>query len=92
MAYLSSLSTAAVLAFLFVSVSASPAVAQYFGQNKVQYRSFDFQVLKTEHFDIHYYPEAEAAARDAARMAERWYGRLSRVLGHQLSSRQPLIL
>jgi Tol biopolymer transport system component len=92
MAYLSSLSTTAVLATLFLTAWASPAAAQYFGQNKVQYRAFDFQVLKTEHFDIHYYPEAEAAARDAARMAERWYGRLSRVLGHQLSSRQPLIL
>jgi Tol biopolymer transport system component len=72
--------------------AAPPAAAQYFGQNKVQYRTFDFQVLKTEHFDIYFYPEEEAAARDAARMAERWYTRLSRVLGHQLSTRQPLIL
>ena len=35
-------------------IGAAPAAAQigYFGQNKVQYRSFDFQVLKTDHFDI----------------------------------------
>jgi hypothetical protein len=70
----------------------SPAAAQYFGQNKVQYQSFDFQVLKTEHFDIYYYAEEEAAARDAARMAERWYARLAGILDHQLSSRQPLVL
>ena len=39
------------------------ASAQYFGRNKVQYRTFDFQILKTEHFDLYYYPEeAEAAA------------------------------
>lgn len=68
------------------------ASAQYFGQNKVQYRDFDFQVLKTEHFDIYYYPEEEAAARDASRMAERWYARLSRLLDHELSTRQPLVL
>ena len=38
------------------------AFAQYFGQNKVQYDTFEFRVLETEHFDIHYYPsEAEAA-------------------------------
>jgi Tol biopolymer transport system component len=92
MAYLTKLSTATVVACVLLSGGVSPAAAQYFGQNKVQYRAFDFQVLKTEHFDIHYYPEAEAAARDAARMAERWYARLSRVLGHELSSRQPLIL
>ena len=33
----------------------------YFGRNKVQYRDFDFQVLKTPHFDIYYYPEEEKA-------------------------------
>ena len=43
----------------------------YFGQNKVQYRKFDFKVLKTEHFDIYYYPEEETGAKMAARMAER---------------------
>ena len=72
--------------------TASPATAQYFGQNKVQYETFDFQVLKTEHFDIYYYAEEEAAVRLAARMAERWYTRLSQLLRHELSGRQPLIL
>ncbi len=64
----------------------------YFGRNKVQYRKFDFKVLKTDHFDIYYYPEEEAAAKMASRMAERWYTRLSQLLNHELSSRQPLIL
>jgi Tol biopolymer transport system component len=64
----------------------------YFGQNKVQYRQFDFRTLKTDHFDIYYYPEEEPAARMTARMAERWYGRLSRLLTHELRGRQPLIL
>jgi len=70
----------------------TPAAAQYFGRNKVQYESFDFQVLQTEHFDIHYYPEMRDAALLAGRMAERWYARLSRLLGHELGSRQPLIM
>jgi Tol biopolymer transport system component len=71
---------------------ATPAGAQYFGRNKVKYEQFDFKVLATEHFDIYYYPEELAAARLASRMAERWYSRLSTLLGHQLSGRQPLIL
>ncbi len=66
--------------------------AQYFGRNKVQYRTFDFRVLATEHFDIYYYPEEAAAARIVARMAERWYARLSRFFTHDLRGRQPLIL
>src|SRR3989337_1362800 len=83
-------------AFVFAALVAFPvavsAQGDYFGQNKVQYRDFDFKVLKTEHFDIYYYPEEEAAVRMAARMAERWYGRISKLLNHELRGRQPLIL
>ena len=82
----------AVVLLACLTLVASPAFAQYFGQNKVQYEKFDFKVLKTEHFDIYFYPEEEAAVRLAARMAERWYSRLSGLLNHDLSSRQPLIL
>jgi hypothetical protein len=71
---------------------ASPVQAQYFGRNKVQYQKFDWQVLKTEHFDIYFYPREREAAAQAARMAERWLTRLSNVFRHELSGRQPLIL
>ncbi len=68
------------------------AQAQYFGRNKVQYDDFNFRVLKTEHFDIYYYPEEEQGVRDAARMAERWYTRLSSVLEHEFTERKAIIL
>ena len=42
---------------------ASSAHAQYFGRNKVQYRTFEFQILPTEHFDIYYYPEEAESAQ-----------------------------
>src|SRR5438105_8740304 len=79
----------AVLGFTLI---ASSATAQYFGQNKVQYRTFNFQSIQTEHFDIYYYPDERGGALDAARMAERAYARLSRILHHQFSSRKPIIL
>lgn len=82
----------AVLAAIVVLGSAIPSAAQYFGRNKVQYESFDFKVLTTEHFDVYYYPEEEAAVRLAARMAERWHARLTKLLQHELRGRQPLIL
>jgi hypothetical protein len=72
--------------------AAAPAHAQYFGRNKVQYRTFDFQKLTTEHFDIYYYPEEADAAKMIARMAERWQSRLSRFFDHELRGRQPIIL
>ena len=72
--------------------TASPAAAQYFGRNKVEYENFDFRILTTEHFDIYYYPQEEGAARTAARLAERWYARLSTLLNHTFNRRQPLVL
>ena len=83
----------AASAVVAIALGAAPsASAQYFGRNKVQHEQFDFQVLTTDHFQVHFYPEERAAAEDAARMAERWYGRLSRILRHDLSGPQPLIL
>ncbi len=83
-----------VAAAAFLAVACAPAVAsgQYFGRNKVQYRTFEFQILKTEHFDLYYYPEERDAAQLASRIAERWYARLSRFFGHELRGRQALIL
>jgi len=70
----------------------TPLTAQYFGRNKVQYKELDFQVLKTEHFDIYFYPSEREGVDLAARMAERWHARLGRIFNHQLRGRQPLVL
>jgi hypothetical protein len=82
------------LGALALAAGAAPATAdaQYFGRNKIQFQSFDFEVLETEHFDIYYYPEEEPAVEIVALMSERWYARLSRVLNHDLTNRQPLII
>src|SRR3954470_17024395 len=68
------------------------ASAQYFGRNKVQYKKLDFQVLKTEHFDIYFYPEEREGIDIAARLSERWLARLEKLFAHQLRGRQPLVL
>jgi hypothetical protein len=75
-----------------VFAGGAAAHAQTFGRNKVHYDRLDFLVLQTEHFDIHYYAEEESATRAAARMAERWYARFSRLLGHSFTARQVLVL
>jgi WD40 repeat protein len=67
-----------------------PASAQYFGRNKVQYDDFDFQSVATDHFSVYFYPEEETAARDAARMAERWHRRHAQAFNHELTDRKPL--
>ncbi|MGH7569793.1 MAG: BamA/TamA family outer membrane protein [Gemmatimonadales bacterium] len=81
-----------VLAAGLLATAPSLLAAQYFGQNKVQYRTFNFKIIQTEHFEVYYYEQERAAALDAARMAERAYARLSRVLNHQFRGRKPIIL
>ena len=66
------------LATLVLAIIPPTVSAQYFGRNKVQFDDFDFEILRTEHFDIHYYPEETEAVLDAARMGERWYERFAR--------------
>lgn len=66
--------------------------AQYFGQNKVRHKVLHFEVLHSEHFDIYFYPEERQVAEIVGLMAERWNARLSKILNHVLSTRQPVIL
>lgn len=78
----------AVLAPLAVPL---PLAAQYFGRNKVQYDDFEWHVLRTDHFDIHYYSEMDEVIGDLARQAERWYERLARTFQHEFEQSKPLI-
>jgi hypothetical protein len=70
----------------------SSAPAQYFGRNKVRYEDLDFRKLRTEHFDIYFSSRESGVAQTAGRLAERWYARISRVLDHNLSDRQAIVL
>jgi len=74
-----------------LTLGAGEAAAQ-FGQNKVHYKNFKWHILRTEHFDVHYYEGTEEAVQIAAMMAERGYKRLSGVLHHQIKNRIPLVL
>lgn len=75
-------------------VTAPPAQAQfahYFGRNKVQYENFDWHVLKTDHFDIFYYPEMQELAEHGAYFAEEAYRELQARFDYSLTHRVPLI-
>ncbi len=79
-------------ALALLLASSVPLEAQYFGRNKVQYDDFDFEVLSTPHFDIHYYPETGVVVEDVSRMAERWYERYARLFQHEFERPKPLVL
>lgn len=84
--------SAGLAVFMLAAFTVPMAVeAQYFGRNKVQYDEFEFRVIETRHFDIHFYPEKEDVIEDVVRMAERWYERHARLFQHEFSDRKPLI-
>jgi hypothetical protein len=72
---------AVALAAAALLVVAAPARGQYFGRNEVSWPRFRWQVLRTAHFDLDYYPEEESAVGEQARVAELWYARLSALIG-----------
>jgi Tol biopolymer transport system component len=74
--------------FFFVPLSS----AQYFGQNKVPGPKRNWRVIESRHFDLHFYEEEREVAVEALRIAERAYGRLSRVFNHEIRERVPVIL
>jgi WD40-like Beta Propeller Repeat len=73
-----------------------PAVAAaqlgYFGENKIQYRGFDWHVLRGPHVDLYYYPEEDELARVALAYAEESYGVLQQRFNHHAGHRIPLII
>ena len=79
-----------LLIFPILTTSASSQFF-YFGRNKVQYTSFDWHVLKTEHFDIYYYQEMKDLAERGAYFAEESYKILEEKFLHNVSNRIPLI-
>jgi Tol biopolymer transport system component len=76
--------------FLFMSL----AVAQepYFGKNKVQYNSFNWSYIQTEHFDIYYYQDQYHLAKFAADVLEKAYLIVKKELRYDLNKRIPVIL
>ncbi|HEX2164912.1 MAG TPA: BamA/TamA family outer membrane protein [Thermoanaerobaculia bacterium] len=84
--------SAGLLAAAAVALAAAPAAqAQYFGRNKVLWEEMEFQVLRTEHFDVYYYPAEHPAIEELGRMSERWYERLAAAFDHRLTERKPII-
>jgi len=72
---------------------AAPAWGQvYFGQNKIQYTDFDWQVLTTDHFRIYFYPEETWLAEVAAHAAEESYDDLRVKFRHHIFSKVPIIV
>src|SRR3989442_6228320 len=80
------------IALMMVCASSLSSQYGYSGQNKMQYRSFDWRVLRGEHVDLYVDPEEEELGRVALAYAEESYGVLERRFMHHVQRRVPLII
>lgn len=82
-----------ILAILAVTAWQS-AIAQnvYFGQNKVQYRDFNWFYIQTSNFDIYFYHGEDTLAIFAAEALEDAYKEIRDELNYTLTERVPIII
>jgi hypothetical protein len=81
-----------ILHILPVLLPLAASAYSTFGQNKVAYRDLDWQVLATEHFDVHFYPEEEELGKIAGEMAEGYYDELALAFGCTVPWRVPVFV
>ena len=51
---------------LLLAITPQARAQDYFGRNKVQYESFNWRILKSDHFDNFFYPPESTIVHDAA--------------------------
>ncbi len=82
-----------ILALLAVTAwQSATAQSVYFGQNKVQYRDFDWNYIQTSNFDIYFYQGEDTLAVFAAGALEDAYKEIRAELNYTLTDRVPIII
>ena len=76
----------------------SAAVAQnypsqeQFGKNRIQYRNFDWKIVKTANFEIYFYQDGNQLANLTAQYAESEFDRITELLGYTPYNRIKIFL
>lgn len=77
--------------FLFLLFNPAYIFAQ-FGQNKVQYKNFEWSYIQSKHFDVYFSQEGEDIAQYAAIVAEASLDTMQKNIGYQIRNRIPIIV
>jgi len=82
----------AIVGLIFLILIPEVSSAQQFGQNKIQYERFNWQILQSAHFDIYFYQGGQRLAEFVADEAESSYVKLSRDINYELVDRISIVL
>jgi len=80
-----------LILFFACSLLVFPQYAYYYGKNKVIAQQFDWQVLESENFLVHYYSSDLGLIQRIAKSAEEAYSVLSKYLGIKREKKIPII-
>ncbi len=86
---------AALLAVVLASATIAlgqASFAPFYGKNKVKWDKHSWQVYRSPHFEVYYYPEFEQELGRLVSYAESAYEKVSNDLKHEISFPIPLIL
>ncbi len=68
-----------------------PALEQ-FGKNRIQYRDFNWKIVRTTNFEVYFYQDGEQLANLTAQYAESDFDRITELLGYTPYSRIKIFL
>lgn len=69
--------------FLLFALSAQAQMAnETFGRNRVQYRTFEWQYISSDNFDVYYYDDRRRVATEAAQYLESEFDRITDLIGY----------
>ncbi|MFI5211995.1 MAG: peptidase MA family metallohydrolase, partial [Ignavibacteria bacterium] len=77
---------------ILILILAAPAAFAQFGQNKVQYKEFNWKYLQTRHFDVYFNQGGEEIAQFTAVTAESSLDSLTNNIGYSIQNRIPILL
>ncbi|GJM31117.1 MAG: peptidase S9 [Saprospiraceae bacterium] len=81
-----------LVSFLLILGVIPSLSAQYFGRNKPNYQSFDFEVHQSPNFEIYHYLNNPELLEQLASQSEQWYNLHQHILRDTFGSKNPLLL
>jgi len=81
-----------LIKYISITLILSQTLFAQFGQNKVQYKNYDWLYIQTKHFDIYFSEEGKTNAEFAAAAAEAALEDIQERINYQINNRISLII
>ncbi|WP_019987474.1 hypothetical protein [Rudanella lutea] len=86
-----------ILLFLWAGIIAGATAQNYpsleqFGKNRIQYRNFNWKIIRTANFEIYFYQDGNQLANLTAQYAESEFDRITELLGYTPYNRIKIFL